>query len=848
MGQTTWQTVRPLVVLAAAAFGLAALHHALANVRYETLWRDILALSWRQVVLAAGCTILGYGALTLYDALALRYIRHAVSYRRLGLVSFIGHALSNSIGHALIPGASVRARLYSAWGIPARKLTRMAAFGGLTLWLGPAALIGTALVLEPSSSGPLAPLPAILLGLGLLGGLMLYLVWCARRRPPVIALGVRFVAPPLPIALRQLAASALDWLFAAAALYVLLPGDVGLPFLGFASLFIAAQAIGLASQVPGGLLVFEGTLLLLLPHGSFTSAVAGALLVFRLIYYLVPLALAGTLLAVSDLERNSPALGRASRTLGRVVPAITPPALAATVFVTGSILLFSGATPTVGWRLTMLRDLLPLPVLEASHFLSSLVGAGLLLLAHGLYRRLNAAWGLTVGLLLTAVVVSLLKGLDFEEAVVAATVLAALLPAERFFYRRASLLDERFSGGWVAAVGLVFAASIWLGFFAYRHVEFSNDLWWQFEFGADAPRFLRATVGAMSLALLVGLLRLLRPARPTPTAPLPDDLDQAAAVLAHSDRASSNLALLGDKTLLFNRERTAFLMYQIEGRSWIAMGDPIGPPSDAAELAWQLRELSDRHGGWPVFYEVGREQIPLYIDLGLSLTKLGEEARVPLQGFTLEGQARASLRRWRNACERAGCQVELLPPGGAIPLIPELERISREWLASKHTREKRFSLGAFSEPYLGRFPLAVVRQHGRPVAFASLWTTATRAEVAVDLMRYAADAPPNVMTYLFVSLMQWAKEEGYGWFNLGMAPLAGLPQRALAPLWARAAGFVYGHGEHLYNFCGLREYKNRFDPVWEPRYIASPGGLTLPFVFTNVATAVSGGLAGVFSK
>jgi phosphatidylglycerol lysyltransferase len=141
-----------------------------------------------------------------------------------------------------------------------------------------------------------------------------------------------------------------------------------------------------------------------------------------------------------------------------------------------------------------------------------------------------------------------------------------------------------------------------------------------------------------------------------------------------------------------------------------------------------------------------------------------------------------------------------------------------------------------------------VRQEGRVVAFANLLPSTAHDELSIDLMRHRPDAPGGVMDYLFVELMAWGREQGYRWFNLGMAPLSGLESRALAPLWTRVGAFVFRHGEHFYNFQGVREYKEKFDPVWEPRYLASPGGLVLPRVLGNVAALISRGIKGVVGK
>ena len=115
-------------------------------------------------------------------------------------------------------------------------------------------------------------------------------------------------------------------------------------------------------------------------------------------------------------------------------------------------------------------------------------------------------------------------------------------------------------------------------------------------------------------------------------------------------------------------------------------------------------------------------------------------------------------------------------------------------------------------------------------------------------MRYLPEAPQGIMDYLFINMMLWGKQEGYQWFNIGMAPLSGLENHTLAPLWNRLGSFIFRHGEHFYNFQGLRQYKEKFDPEWEPKYIAVPGGLKLPQILTNLATLISGSLKGVVTK
>jgi phosphatidylglycerol lysyltransferase len=278
------------------------------------------------------------------------------------------------------------------------------------------------------------------------------------------------------------------------------------------------------------------------------------------------------------------------------------------------------------------------------------------------------------------------------------------------------------------------------------------------------------------------------------------------------------------------------------------MADPIGPEEERTELVWRFHEICDRNGGWTVFYEVESESLRLYTDLGLSQLKLGEEARVALGAFSLEGSIHKGLRHTQRKVETEGCHFEVIRPEGIPPLLPELRQISDAWLAEKTTREKGFSLGFFNEDYLKRFPAAIVHKDDRIVAFANIWLGAEKEELSVDLMRHLPGAPPGVMEYLFIELMLWGKQEGYHWFNLGMAPLSGLESRALAPLWSRVGAFIFRYGEYFYNFQGLRQFKEKFGPKWNPKYLAFPSGLVLPRILADLASLISRGLRGVVSK
>lgn len=349
-----------------------------------------------------------------------------------------------------------------------------------------------------------------------------------------------------------------------------------------------------------------------------------------------------------------------------------------------------------------------------------------------------------------------------------------------------------------------------------------------------------------AVLLFFAAARLLRPASPEPTESGQEELEKASIIVRNSVKASANLALLGDKRFLFSPQGDAFIMYAVEGRSWIAMGDPVGPELRWPELIWKFRELSNRYGGRTVFYATDPEHLHLYQDLGLSLFKLGEEARVLLTTFSLEGSSRKKLRYTKRKLEKEGYRFEVLQPESVAAHFDELQNISDAWLAEKRTKEKGFSLGFFQADYISRCPMAVVIRNGRIEAFATLWAGVQMEELSIDMMRYQPDVAENgVMEYLFICMMLWGKEREYRWFNLGMVPFSGLENQAMAPLWNRLGAFVFKHGERFYNFQGLRQYKEKFDPQWRPKYLVSPGGLALTQCCTNLTTLISGGIKEV---
>jgi phosphatidylglycerol lysyltransferase len=834
------KALAPLGVVAVLALALWLLYGELSHYNYHDIVRSVSGYSALTVALAGLVAVLNYLALTLFDTMGIRYAGGRLACPKTVFTSFLSYVFSYNVGLSIFGASAVRYRFYSAWGLTPAQIARIIGFCVFSFWVGLFSMGSLTFLLAPPEPTP--GLPAFLgygrwIGLALGLPVLLYLALSASGWKVPKIKGVEIGLPRPPMAIGQVLVGCVDWFCAGLVLYVLLPAPAPGLF-HFLAIYMMAQIIGVTSHVPGGLGVFETVIVFSLSGAVPGDRLLAALLMYRVVYYLAPLALALVGFLAAELLRQRARLSAGAQGVAKVVLPALPSLLAAGTFIAGAALLFSNATPTAKSRIAFLDLFLPLGVLELSHFAASLAGLGLLVLAEALNRRINAAWFLSCLLLAVGAVLAILKGFRYEEAILLIVMLAFLLPMRGLFHRRAAILT-RPSPGWAIALAVVVLCAGWVGFFTWKHVEYSNDLWWQVELHAGAPRFLRAALGVCVLGLVLFGRRLLSPAMHHGGESLPGCADAVRACIATNDAASANLALLGDKLFAFSPDRGAFVMYGLSGRSTVVMGDPVGRPELFSDLVWQFFEEKARSGTRVVFYEVSNRFLPLYLELGMTLVKTGEEASVPLGDFSLEGGRRAKLRTPFNKMRREGYSFRVLEGQERDAAMPEFGRITRAWLGDKGGKEKGFSLGRFGEDYLRNFPCAVIEKEGRVLAFANLWTTGTRAEVAVDLMRHEPGSPNGIMEFLFTNLMLWGREQGFGRFNLGIAPMSGIREGGAAPMLNRGMAMIYRAGGNLYNFEGLRRYKEKYDPEWSPVYLVSHGRFSVPIVAAEIAALVA---------
>ena len=513
-----------LLILALLVGALVILNRWLENTSIGDIRRAIAGIGAEQLAWAVAATVVSYWLLTLYDLLALRHLKRRLPYRWVAFTAFTSYAFSHSLGFASIIGTTMRYRLYAPLGLGGVDVAQVTLFVVTTFTLGLTVVMPIVMLIDPTALKALhiEPGAATLLGGGALAVLAVYVLAGAWIRRPFRVWGHDIAFPKPSVAVGQLLLGLCDLSLAAAVLYLCLPASDAVSYMDVVVAFGLALVAGIISHVPGGLGVFDAIVLVSLTPEMPGNDVMAGLLVFRIIYYLAPLVVAGLMFGALEAFQARHRIRSTSRGLGAIISPVVPLVLAACTFMTGAFLLFSRATPD---------EVLPspfsaasLPLVEMSHFTGSVVGVLLILLSHAIQKRLHAAWMVSLVLLATGFLASLLmKGGDWREAIVPGLIFLALLPARGEFYRRGAILAQCLSPTWFVAAGVALASALWLGLFSHKHVQFSDELWWHFALHGDASRFLRASVAVGVIALCAALVHLVMAASNLRHPPPPGD-------------------------------------------------------------------------------------------------------------------------------------------------------------------------------------------------------------------------------------------------------------------------------------------------------------------------------------
>lgn len=292
----------------------------------------------------------------------------------------------------------------------------------------------------------------------------------------------------------------------------------------------------------------------------------------------------------------------------------------------------------------------------------------------------------------------------------------------------------------------------------------------------------------------------------------------------------SHLLFLKDKQVFIAQDDSVLISYRQKGNKYIVLGDPIGEEVLFESGLDEFIAAVNERRGRVIFYQTSDRFMTYFHDRGYRFFKIGEEAKVCLKSFTIEGKKAAKLRSTKNKFTREGYVFSVVYPPFSSDLLEELKSVSDEWLAERH--EKSFSVSSFQEDYVNRFMVSLLRNpEGKIVAFASLPTDKKPYEtISIDLMRYTNDCPAGAMDMVFTSTILWAKQKGFISCSLGMSPLSNVGTNKDAHFKERLARYAFLNGCKFYNFKGLRSYKAKFASDWSPRYLVYKKSLLIILV------------------
>lgn len=806
----------PFIGLILFLISLWILQRTLGESSYWQIFEFLATFPTQRIWVAVGLTVASYGILTCYDHLALKYLEQRLGLLRVSIASYINYCFSRNMGFALLTGGSIRYRFYSAWGLSAEQIARLISFAGGTFVLG-VLTMGGSLLLSTSNILAYSPFPVWilnLLGFLALGLILSYLLWVKVTVKPLWIGRWEVPLPSLQQSLAQVALGSLDWTLKAGVLYYLVSEIVPISLVGFFEIYLVAQIVATISHVPGGLGVFEAAVVAMVPEVA-SSDMLAILLVYRGIYFLLPFGLAILLLGGLEALQHAETFPKIKIYFGSWVSSLAPPVYAAAVVISGAILFFSCATPTISGRLESLGGSVPLPLIELGHLGLSVIGAGFLLLARGILRRLRKAYFATILLLAVAAGLTLLKGLTYEQTILLVLILVALIPGRDLFCRPTSLLEESFPVGWLTIILIVSGAALWLASISYDLQTLNLSRIGDFNLYDDAARSLRAIVAAYTVLAVFLTCKLRHNFLGKSQPPGEQALETCRRIMARYPVASSRLISPGDKNVLLAEAQDAFLKYAATERFWVALDGPIGNISRDSELAWCFRKNCEHAGAIPVFYLVRESFLPVCLGMGMVFMQVGDEMTVPLA-------SRGDRDKSSNPtdCGKGAYTFEMNMVSD-LHLKARLQEIRAQWGEIGTLGEDGFSHDGFPG---GRskqsLPLAIVSCHQRPAAFARVLHGSDKNDFAIDLLHFSPEFGPGAAAYLLEELMVWGLRSGFANFTFGIVPTLQNAQREQQASWRLLGPSTFRNGRSFSSSRQMREFAEKLKLEASPRYVA----------------------------
>jgi phosphatidylglycerol lysyltransferase len=821
----------PMILLGLAVYEIKKFT---GNVNVQLLRHEVSQLHFAKLLLILLITFCAISPMIFYDVLLTKILAIKVPFKELMKKSFIANTFANFIGFGGLAGATLRAYSYHEYETDKKRLLKIIASVSLYFLTGISLLAW--IVLVGYRGFPLFHDKKWLFWASLVVSLYLpvfFVVYLIQRKK-----AAEFIID-WGMALRLLFVSLFEWIAIFLVFWLLcLILSIPIDFPHLVPVFLVASCAGIISMIPGGFGSFDlvflwGTQSLRVPD----EKVVILLLFYRICYFILPF-LVGLVLFIKDFWN------RWNKSWNNVPDAILARTshilLTLLVFLSGLVLLLSAAVPGIIGRLKIAQEFLSFPIMNISHQLSVATGFILLGLSRGIQYKEKRAYNLTMVVLILAALFTFLKGFDYEEALYLLIVVVLLRASKKRFYR------ERFVLSWGKTIFdiLMFVVItfmfVLIGYLNLPSSEIKvNPRLSPYLIKDYRDLFKSALIGLFFAMVLFSIGYLFKRNKKWELKP---SRSQEEKIIKHLDHFNgtvlTHLIFLHDKYIYWNKTDNVMFAYQVYADKLVVLGDPVGDCDEMPIAIEEFRETADLHGYTPVFYEVSEKMLPFLHENGYDFFKLGEEAYVDLDSFSFSGKKMKGARAVKNKFERENYQFEIVIPPFQADFLKELKEISDDWLHGR--TEKGFSLGFFDDDYLNKAEIAVVRVNGTVIlGFVSLMPVYDQKQtISLDLMRFGKDAPNGTMDFVFLSLFEWAKEQGYQYFNIGMAPLSNVGLSKFSFLSEKVASQIFLHGQFFYSFQGLRKFKDKYADMWLPKYLAHRKKTSLPITMAQITLLI----------
>ncbi|MDR1926505.1 MAG: phosphatidylglycerol lysyltransferase domain-containing protein [Endomicrobium sp.] len=798
---------------------LILLHSQLKNLSYIDIINALKAIPALRIVTALVLALLYYVILGGYDIVAFKYIGSNVSLKSKDILftCFISNILASNTGYSMLFGGSIRYRLYSMYKVSIVDITKVLFFSSATIWLGLLAIGGFIFTLYPVSLEGMLNLnfSTRMIGMLSIAVLFLYVFLSTLHLRSIKIFRWTITFPNIKIVASQIFLATCDWLVASLTLYVLMPTGY-ISYFVLLKVFLITQFAVIISQVPGGMGIFETSVTLLLPNVATDPGAIGALLAYRVIFYFFPLLLALVMLGSFEIIMITKKFNERAIIFGKTISSVIVHVIALSSFFTGMVAMFSTATPFDNMvQLKFIINLFPSWFIDLLHFLLSIIAIVLLFISRALHFRIKNAWNIACVLTSFTVIFILVVGSSPFVLLCFIVLLIALLVSRKYFYREVSILNTAFNIWWFSAVSGVFVLSVWIGFFVNKQDIFSWTIFFKNLLNTtDSGRFLRASLGVGSI-IFIGILEQI--SRNFFKKPISFTKEDIKNIVYSSDYTYSLNALAADKSYIMSDEKDAFVMYAKSRDSWICLGDPVGKYAHKNELLWKFKEITDKISAKPAFVGIDHKYLRIYDDIGLKVFNIGQEAKILLRIFNKEDEQFRYLRDLGKEIEVSGFKYNVLSAVKFERYRNIFAKINKEWEINTNYIERNFIPGKYDDSYMSDMDFGVLEKDGVVYAFSVFGKTRNKHEISSWIVRHLKCAK-DIFTYMIFKNILQAKKDGYKWFDIG---LAYFPAADTGDEVVKHFAKMFMFAEHFsYDLTALRNFKNKFCPIWRNKYIA----------------------------